>query len=195
MLNKLLTSPWSLLAFVLIVIAAIGFVAVRQPTEKLRKGLWGALAAGIALLLVAMIMPAAAPPPPPEPLTGNLSLPAYGSAGTPFQSYMSYPVTFEFTVEGQWSMNERPDSIIGPEGMAEIADERYTLPGAPIGGLILRHGEDGAYEFVGNKITMEFQPGEKVLFLMNDFRTDKAYADNTGFLKLNWSCSNCIPAH
>jgi hypothetical protein len=194
MFNNLMTSPWSLIAFILIVTATIGFVAVRNPSEKLHKSMWGTLAAGIVLLLVAAIMPGAPPPPPPERLTGDFSVPAYGSAGMPFQNYMSFPVTFEFTASGQWSMSALPDSITGPEGTGKIADGRYTLPGAPIGGLILRHGAKGDYEFVGNKITLEFQPGAKVLFLMNDYKTDSAYSDNTGFLKVSWSCLNCLEA-
>ncbi len=193
MFNKLMTSPLSLIAFILIVIAVIGFVALRNPSEKLRKGMWGALAAGVALLLFVLIWPASPPPPPPEPLTGNVSIPAYGSVGMPFQNYMSFPVTFDFEAEGPWSMSELPDSITDAAGTGELADERYTLPGAPVGALILQRMETGEYELVGKQKTIEFQPHEKVLFLMNDFKTETAYSNNTGFLKLKWSCFNCIP--
>lgn len=192
MIDKLLASPAALIAFILIVSVTIGFVVVRHPSVKVNRSLWAALAAGIALMLYAAFRPEP-PPPPKERLAGDVSVPAYAAAGTPFQNYMQFPVTMEFVAEGSWSTSERPGSITTADGTGETADERYTLPGAPVGGLIMRRVETGAFEYVGGKRTLELGPQERLLLLMNDFKTEKAYADNTGMLKLYWTCFDCIP--
>jgi hypothetical protein len=192
MIDKLLASPAALVAFVLIVSATIGLVVFRRPSVRANRGLWTTLALGIALMVYAAFHPEPAAP-PKEPLTGDISVPAYNSAGTPFQNYMQFPVTMEFVAEGRWSTTDQPGSITDANGSGAIADERYILPGAPAGGLIMRRIAGGAFEFVGGKKTIELGPQEQILFLINDFKTDKAFADNTGMLKLNWSCFNCIP--
>lgn len=192
MIDKLLASPSALLAFVLIVSAAIGFVVFRRPSVKVNRSLWATLVLGIVLMVYAAFRPEA-PEPPKELLTGNISVTAYSSAGTSFQNYMQFPVTMEFVAEGQWSTTDQPGSITDANGRDESTDERYILPGAPAGGLIMQRIATGEFEFVGGRKTIEFGPQEQVLFLMNDFSTDKAFADNTGMLKLNWTCFNCIP--
>ncbi|HEX5055663.1 MAG TPA: hypothetical protein VFX02_04110 [Gammaproteobacteria bacterium] len=192
MIDKLLASPSALIAFVLIVSAAIGFVVFRRPSVRMNRGLWATFALGIMLMVYAALRPEP-PAPPKELLTGDISVPAYNSIGTPFQNYMKFPVTMEFAAEGRWSTTDQPDSITDANGGGETADERYILPGAPVGGLVMQRLAGGALEFVGVKSTIELGPQEQVMFLINDFRTDKAYADNTGMLKLNWTCFNCIP--
>lgn len=192
MIDKLLASPAALIAFILIVSATIGFVVVRRPSVKMNRSLWGILAAGGALMVYAAFRPEPAPA-PQERLTGDISVPAYAAAGTPFQNYMQFPVTMEFAAEGRWSTSELPGSITTADGGAEKADERYVLPGAPAGGLVMRRVETGELEYVGGGKTLELGPQERVLFLMNDFKTEKAYADNTGMLKLRWTCFDCIP--
>jgi hypothetical protein len=193
MVNQLFASPFALIAFILMVAAAIGLVIVRQPSVAVNRGLWFALLAGIGTLVYIALKPAP-PAPPGELLTGDISVPAYSSAGTPFQNYMGFAATFRFAATGQWSTSERPDSITDAGGRTgDIADERYTLPGAPIGGLLMQRLATGVYEFIGRDKTLELAAKEQVLFQMNDFKTSNAYSDNTGLLKLGWTCFNCIP--
>lgn len=192
MIDKLLASPAALIAFILIVSATIGFVVVRRPSVKMNRSLWAVLAAGGVLMLYAAFRPEPAPP-AKELLTGEISVPAYAAAGTPFQNYMQFPVTMEFAAAGRWSTSELPGSITTADGSGETADERYVLPGAPAGGLIVRRVETGELEYVGGKKALELGPQERILFLMNDFKTEKAYADNTGILKVHWTCFDCIP--
>jgi hypothetical protein len=71
MIDKLLASPVALIAFILIVCAAIGFVVLRRPSVNINRSLWAALAAGIALMLYAAFRPEP-PPPPKELLTGSI---------------------------------------------------------------------------------------------------------------------------
>lgn len=192
MIDKLLASPLALLAFVLIVSSTIGFVVWRRPPAKANRSLWAALAAGVALLVYVALRPEP-PKPPKQLLSGSISVPAYLAAGTPFQNYMKFPVTMEFATEGQWSTTDRAGSITGPGGTGTTADERYVMPGAPIGGLVMQRLATGSFEYLGARKTVELAAQEKIQLLMNDFKTDKAYADNTGILKLNWTCFNCIP--
>ena len=193
MVNQLFASPFALIAFILMVAAAIGLVILRQPSTAVNRGLWIALLAGIGTLVYIALKPAP-PAPPAELLTGGISVPAYSSAGTPFQNYMSFAATFRFAASGKWSTSERPESITDAGGRTgEIADERYTLPGAPIGGLLMQRLSTGVYEYIGVDKTLELTSREEVLFQMNDFKTANAYSDNTGLLKIDWTCFNCIP--
>jgi hypothetical protein len=192
MIDKLLASPVALIAFILIVCAAIGFVVLRRPSVQINRSLWAALAAGIVLLLYAAFRPEP-PPPPKELLTGSISVPAYVAAGAPFQNYMQFPVTMQFVAEGKWSTSDRPASITTADGSGETADNRYNLPGAPVGGLLMHRLQTGEIEYIGGRKTVELGPQERILLLINDFKTEKAYADNTGLLKLHWTCLDCIP--
>jgi hypothetical protein len=193
MINQLFASSFALIAFIVMVAAAIGLVMVRQPSAAVNRGLWTALLAGIGTLVFIALRPAP-PAAPAELLTGETSVPAYNSRGTPFQNYMGFAATFRFAASGQWSTSAQPDSITDANGRTgEIADERYTLPGAPIGGLIMQRVATGVFEYIGGDKTLELAAKEEVLFQMNDFKTANAYSDNTGLLKINWTCFNCIP--
>jgi hypothetical protein len=192
MIDRLLDNPYTLIALILMVCATAGLVVLRRRSATVQRALWATLAAGIALILYAALSPQP-PEAPKEQLTGSISVPAYSAAGTAFQNYMRFPVTMEFVAAGQWSLTALPGSITGPAGTGETADARYTLPGAPVGGLILQRVETGAYEYIGARGTLEFGPEERILLLMNDFKAENAYADNTGILKLLWTCFNCIP--
>lgn len=191
MIKELLTSYLTYIALALIAASVIGLFPGRVP-EKFRNGLFIPLLLGIALLIYAIVK-SAEEPPEVEPVAGEFSVPAYQSKGIPYVNYMSFPISVEFFAEGQWSASGQYRALVGPEGSIEEdgADRRFRLPGAKVGALILQREAGSAYEYVGRRITLELQPKEKVLFLINDYKTDKAYSDNQGEMKIRWICSNC----
>lgn len=192
MLKELATNPLTYLALALIAAFATGSMYRQVLPANARRLLLAGGTAGVALLLYLVFRPPE-PGPPPKLLDGELSVPAYQSGGTPFQNYMKFPIRVEFTAGGQWSLNQYPDSVSGPGGRsAEPGDRRYRLPSAPAGALILQWPGTGEYELVGEKKIVELLPEQKLLFMINDFKSDKAYADNTGVMKIHWTCFNCL---
>lgn len=192
MLDKLIAHPLTYLALALIALFFVGRIYRRMLPDKAYRSLPAILIAG-AVLLAWVVFKPAEPEPPAERLEGELIVPAYEANGTPFVNYMKFPIKVEFRGEGQWSVSRYPDSVSGPAGQSGgEADSRRRLASAPHGSLIMQRPDTGQYEPAGRRKVVELKPGEKVLFLINDYKPDRAYADNTGTLNIYWTCFNCL---
>jgi hypothetical protein len=179
------------IALVFIAASIYGLVARWMP-EKIRNGLYIPLLLGIALLGY-VIIKSTEKPHEVELVTGEFTVPAYQSRGIPYVNYMSFPITVDFFADGQWSTSGHYHKQAGPEGAEDEApaDGRYRLPGAKVGALILKRKTASEYEHAGRRKTLKLEPKEEVLFMINDYKTDKAYSDNYGEIKVRWVCNNC----
>ncbi|MBN1379844.1 MAG: hypothetical protein JXA04_11495 [Gammaproteobacteria bacterium] len=191
MIEKLIASPLTYIALLIIGLAIYGLLSKRIP-EKFRNGVYIPIVLGIGLLLLVVVMPGRERR-EIELVTGEFTVPAYQSKGIPYVNYMSFPIAVDFISDGQWSTAKQYQSLIGPEGLEsnKPADGRYRLPEAPIGALIMQWKSTSQYELVGSRKTLKLEPKEEVIFMINDYKTDKAYSDNYGEIKIRWTCQNC----
>lgn len=191
MFEKVLMNPFTYVALALIALSVYGLLSKRLP-EKLRNGLYIPLLLGTALL-VYMVIRSPSEEPEIELVAGSFTVPAYQSLGIPYVNYMSFPITVDFVATGEWSTSGQYESRTGPEGdtAGKPADNRYRIGGVPAGSLIMQWKDSNAYEYAGKQKTVTLQPKQEILFLINDFKTEKAYSDNNGEVTLHWTCRNC----
>lgn len=116
--------------------------------------------------------------------------------GTLFTNKSDLPETYRFFATGSWSYNRYAGLEHNAGGYPERPEalEHYKLPGAPEGALIVRRSS-GLYELVGTERELKLESQEKVYFTINDAtdgaRNQDAYSDNSGTLKVEWTCETC----
>jgi len=125
--------------------------------------------------------------------TGDFLVHANDS-GYDFRNETTSRQTYEFTADGRWTYNPSLE-LHGPNGRQDLtATEGYNLPGFAEGALVVRR-EDRTYQFIGRHAALDLEPGESIVFTINDMINEDnpslGYNDNEGTLKVTWNCRTC----
>lgn len=191
MITKLMTNPLTYIALLIVAASIYGLLNRRTP-QNLRNGLYIPMLLGVGLIVYLVIRPPTMEE-KPEPLTGEFTVPAYQSRGVPYVNYMSFPIEVDFVAQGKWSTAQYYQTLVGPQGSTQEkeADGRYRLPGSYKAALIARFDGNPEYMYIGARKRIKLKSKQKILFYINDFKTEKAYSDNAGEMKVHWTCHNC----
>lgn len=123
--------------------------------------------------------------------TGSFKASAWWEKGATFTNSLECDLKVAFKASGEWTY--APHDVKQTAQGLKAAPPDFLLPGAPIGGLIAKRGNNEKV-FMGVEKELVLKKGETVSFLINDAINiigGRTYEDNEGSLEITWKHEGC----